>query len=99
MKYRAEIDGLRALAVLPVILFHAGFEAFSGGFVGVDGGGLPPAGGFDGGGDPPAGGFGSVLGGAGGEPPDGGLGSLLGGGGDPPAADGGLGVSLGGGTP
>ena len=36
MKYRAEIDGLRALAVLPVILFHAGFEAFSGGFVGVD---------------------------------------------------------------
>ena len=36
MKYRAEIDGLRALEVLPVILFHAGFEWFSGGFVGVD---------------------------------------------------------------
>ena len=36
MKYRAEIDGLRGLAVLPVILFHAGFEWFSGGFVGVD---------------------------------------------------------------
>jgi len=36
MKYRAEIDGLRALAVFPVILFHAGFEWFSGGFVGVD---------------------------------------------------------------
>ena len=36
MKYRAEIDGLRALAVLPVILFHAGFSLFSGGFVGVD---------------------------------------------------------------
>ena len=36
MKYRAEIDGLRALAVVPVILFHAGFELFSGGFVGVD---------------------------------------------------------------
>ena len=36
LKYRAEIDGLRALAVLPVILFHAGFEWFSGGFVGVD---------------------------------------------------------------
>ena len=36
MKYRPEIDGLRALAVLPVILFHAGFEWFSGGFVGVD---------------------------------------------------------------
>ena len=36
MKYRSEIDGLRALAVVPVILFHAGFNAFSGGFVGVD---------------------------------------------------------------
>lgn len=36
MKYRPEIDGLRALAVFPVILFHAGFELFSGGFVGVD---------------------------------------------------------------
>lgn len=36
MDYRPEIDGLRALAVLPVILFHAGFETFSGGFVGVD---------------------------------------------------------------
>ena len=36
MKYRAEIDGLRALAVLPVILFHAGFELFGGGFIGVD---------------------------------------------------------------
>ena len=36
MNYRPEIDGLRALAVIPVILFHAGFELFSGGFVGVD---------------------------------------------------------------
>ena len=36
MKYRKEIDGLRAVAVLPVILFHAGLESFSGGFVGVD---------------------------------------------------------------
>lgn len=36
MKYRAEIDGLRALAVIPVILFHAGLEVFSGGFIGVD---------------------------------------------------------------
>ena len=36
MKYRAEIDGLRAVAVIPVILFHAGFGLFSGGFVGVD---------------------------------------------------------------
>ncbi|MEX1670448.1 acyltransferase family protein [Zhongshania guokunii] len=36
MKYRAEIDGLRAVAVIPIILFHAGFEFFNGGFVGVD---------------------------------------------------------------
>ena len=36
VKYRPEIDGLRALAVVPVILFHAGFGVFSGGFVGVD---------------------------------------------------------------
>ena len=36
MNYRPEIDGLRAIAVLPVILFHAGFQAFSGGYVGVD---------------------------------------------------------------
>ncbi|MGB0960215.1 MAG: acyltransferase family protein [Halocynthiibacter sp.] len=36
LKYRAEIDGLRAVAVVPVVLFHAGFTAFSGGFAGVD---------------------------------------------------------------
>jgi peptidoglycan/LPS O-acetylase OafA/YrhL len=36
LKYRKEIDGLRAFAVLPVILDHAGFSIFSGGFVGVD---------------------------------------------------------------
>lgn len=36
MKYREEIDGLRAIAILPVILFHAGFEIFGGGFIGVD---------------------------------------------------------------
>ncbi|NHQ74693.1 acyltransferase [Roseovarius gahaiensis] len=36
MKYRAEIDGLRAVAVVPVILFHAGFEVFGGGYIGVD---------------------------------------------------------------
>jgi len=36
VNYRPEIDGLRAIAVLSVIFFHAGFEAFAGGFVGVD---------------------------------------------------------------
>ncbi|MCK5918077.1 MAG: acyltransferase, partial [Cocleimonas sp.] len=36
MIYRKEIDGLRALAVIPVILFHAGFEWLKGGYVGVD---------------------------------------------------------------
>lgn len=36
MTYRPEIDGLRAVAVLPVILFHAGFKWMSGGYVGVD---------------------------------------------------------------
>ncbi|MHB2063059.1 acyltransferase family protein [Pseudomonas monsensis] len=33
---RRDIDGLRALAVIPVVLFHFGFTTFSGGFVGVD---------------------------------------------------------------
>lgn len=36
MKYRPEIDGIRALAVLPVVLFHAGIPGMAGGFVGVD---------------------------------------------------------------
>ena len=36
LKYRREIDGLRAIAVLPVVLFHAGFSYFKGGYVGVD---------------------------------------------------------------
>tara|TARA_R110002096_G_scaffold91753_8_gene207660 strand:+ start:3822 stop:5717 length:1896 start_codon:yes stop_codon:yes gene_type:complete len=36
IQYRKEIDGLRAIAVIPVILFHAGLPAFSGGFIGVD---------------------------------------------------------------
>lgn len=36
MNYRPEIDGLRALAVLPVIFFHAGFSWSKGGFIGVD---------------------------------------------------------------
>ena len=36
MKYRSEIDGLRAFAVIPVILFHGGVSLFSGGYIGVD---------------------------------------------------------------
>ena len=36
MRHRVELDGLRAVAVLPVVFFHAGYAGFSGGFVGVD---------------------------------------------------------------
>lgn len=36
LAYRPDIDGIRAIAVLAVILFHAGFSLFSGGYVGVD---------------------------------------------------------------
>ena len=36
MHYRSEIDGLRAIAIIPVVFFHGGFSLVSGGFVGVD---------------------------------------------------------------
>ncbi|MGF1483363.1 MAG: acyltransferase family protein [Opitutales bacterium] len=36
MKYRREIDGLRAIAVVPVILGHAGVSFLKGGYLGVD---------------------------------------------------------------
>lgn len=36
IKYRPEIDGLRSLAIIPVVLFHMGFEGIEGGFIGVD---------------------------------------------------------------
>jgi peptidoglycan/LPS O-acetylase OafA/YrhL len=36
LRYRRDIDGLRAVAVVPVILFHAGLTQVPGGFVGVD---------------------------------------------------------------
>lgn len=35
-EHRADIDGLRALAVIPVLLFHAELPGFAGGYVGVD---------------------------------------------------------------
>ena len=36
MTYRPEIDGLRAIAVLSVVLYHFGLPGLGGGFVGVD---------------------------------------------------------------
>lgn len=36
LQYRPEIDGLRAVAITAVILFHAGATIFPGGFLGVD---------------------------------------------------------------
>lgn len=36
LKYRPEIDGLRAIAILSVLIFHIDATHLSGGFVGVD---------------------------------------------------------------
>jgi peptidoglycan/LPS O-acetylase OafA/YrhL len=36
LKYRKEIDGLRAIAILPVIWLHSGLPYLTGGFLGVD---------------------------------------------------------------
>ncbi|WP_051973624.1 acyltransferase family protein [Cryobacterium sp. MLB-32] len=36
LHFRPDINGLRALAIVPVVLFHAGLPGFSGGFTGVD---------------------------------------------------------------
>ncbi len=36
VRYRSDIDGLRAVAILLVVFFHSGLTFFSGGFVGVD---------------------------------------------------------------
>ena len=36
MTYRPEVDGLRAFAIIPVVLFHAGFSFFDNGYLGVD---------------------------------------------------------------
>lgn len=35
-EYRADVDGLRAVAIIPVVAFHVGLPFFGGGFVGVD---------------------------------------------------------------
>jgi peptidoglycan/LPS O-acetylase OafA/YrhL len=36
VKFRSDINGLRAIAVLAVVLYHFNVKFFNGGFVGVD---------------------------------------------------------------
>ena len=36
ISYRPEIDGLRAISILPVVFYHANYKFFSGGYIGVD---------------------------------------------------------------
>lgn len=36
MKYRADIDGLRAVAIILVLIYHGGLAVFPSGFIGVD---------------------------------------------------------------
>jgi peptidoglycan/LPS O-acetylase OafA/YrhL len=36
LQYRREVDGLRSIAIIPVLFFHAGVNVFRGGYVGVD---------------------------------------------------------------
>lgn len=36
MRHREDIEGLRAVAVIAVLLYHFGVPGFDGGYVGVD---------------------------------------------------------------
>lgn len=36
IRYRPDVDGLRGVAIIPIVLFHAGISQLAGGFVGVD---------------------------------------------------------------
>jgi len=36
MKYYSQLDGLRGVAIILVMLFHARLSTFSGGYIGVD---------------------------------------------------------------